>query len=170
MDEYAIIESKHTMRQFDKIGFWGPIILFVITMVHLWGHRGFFGTYIIIFVINIGINKIIKAIVRQPRPNNGESIMSYEKYTGIESYGMPSGHAQSILSSITFLYLVKDSPFWLIIGSFIAGLTIFQRWKYNRHTIEQLMVGSVIGIVVAYSGYYITKNHLRENTYVKNVE
>ena len=170
MNEYDIIESKHTMRHFDKIGFWGPIILFVTTAVQLWGYHGFFATYIIIFITNIGINKIIKAIVRQPRPNNGESITSYEKYTGIEAYGMPSGHAQSIFSSITFLHLVKGSPFWLIMGLFIAGLTIFQRWKYNRHTIEQLMVGSVIGIVVAYSGYYITKNHLRENTYVKNVE
>jgi 4-hydroxybenzoate polyprenyltransferase len=68
---------------------------------------------------------------------------------------------------VTFLYLVKESPTWLLIGLFIAGLTVYQRLKYKRHTIEQLCVGAILGIMIAYGGFYITKKYLQENTCVK---
>ena len=74
---------------------------------------------------------------------------------------MPSGHAQSSMFSLTYLYLVKQSPSWLLIELFIAILTLYQRWNYRRHTIQQLFVGSVVGIVFAYISFVISKRYLR---------
>ena len=119
--------------------------------------------------MNSLINKIAKVIIKQPRPNDGKSIFN-ENYTGSEMYGMPSAHAQSVFSSLTFLYLVKESPAWLFVELFIAGLTVYQRWKYRRHTLEQLGVGAVLGMIVAYGGYFMTKQYLQENTLIKNEE
>ena len=47
---------------------------------------------------------------------------------------------------------------------------MYQRWKYRRHTLEQLGVGAVLGMFVAYGGYYMTKQYLQENTLIKNEE
>lgn len=157
------------IRLLDTVGFLGPFILFGIGVWNLWGNHGFWCAYLVVFVTNSVINKIVKVIVKQPRPNDGKSIMN-EDYTGAETYGMPSAHAQSVFSSLTFLYLVKESPAWLIGELFIAGLTIYQRWKYRRHTVEQLGVGAMLGIIISYSGYYITKQYLQENTLIKNEE
>ena len=157
------------IRTLDTVGFLGPFILFGIGVWQLWGNNGFWCAYLVVFVTNSIINKIVKVIVKQPRPNDGESIMN-ENYTGTEQYGMPSAHAQSVFSSLTFLYLVKESPAWLIGELFIAGLTIYQRWKYRRHTMEQLGVGAVLGMIVAYGGYFMTKQYLQENTLIKNEE
>tara|TARA_B110000879_G_scaffold5481_2_gene7287 strand:+ start:23606 stop:24112 length:507 start_codon:yes stop_codon:yes gene_type:complete len=157
------------IRTLDTVGFLGPFILFGIGVWQLWGNNGFWCAYLVVFVTNSIINKIVKVIVKQPRPNNGESIMN-ENYTGTELYGMPSAHAQSVFSSLTFLYLVKESPAWLIGELFIAGLTVYQRWKYRRHTLEQLGVGAVLGMIVAYGGYFMTKQYLQENTLIKNEE
>jgi len=153
----------------DKIGFLGPFVLLILGILLLWGNKGFWCAYLVIFVINIFINKVAKAIAKQPRPEDGESIMN-EKYAGVEMYGMPSAHAQSVFMSLTFLYLVKESPAWLFGELFIAGLTVYQRWKYRRHTIEQLGVGAIIGILVAWGGYNMTKQYLQENTLVKKEE
>ena len=157
------------IRMLDTVGFLGLFILFGIGMWQLWGNKGFWCAYLVVFVTNSIINKIVKVIVKQPRPNDGESIMN-ENYTGAELYGMPSAHAQSVFSSLTFLYLVKESPAWLIGELFIAGLTVYQRWKYRRHTMEQLGVGAVLGMFVAYGGYYMTKQYLQENALIKNDE
>lgn len=157
------------IRMMDTIGFLGPFILFGIGVWQLWGNRGFWCAYLVVFVLNSFINKIAKVIIKQPRPQDGESIMN-ENYSGAELYGMPSAHAQSVFSSLTFLYLVKESPAWLLGELFIAGLTVYQRWKYRRHTMEQLGVGVLLGVVVAYGGYYMTKQYLQENTLIKYEE
>ena len=158
--------ENNIIKIFDTIGFVGPFILLLIGIWQLWGNPGFWCAYLVITIVNSSVNKIVKCIVKQPRPLDGESIMD-EGYNGCEIYGMPSGHSQSVFSSLTFLYLVKESPAWLFIGLFIAGLTVYQRFKYRRHTIEQLVVGAIVGILIAYIGYYATKKYLQEHTYVK---
>lgn len=161
--------QNNIIKIFDTMGFMGPFILLGIGIWQLWGNHGFWGAYLVVFMMNSFINKIAKVIVKQPRPLDGESIMD-ENYVGAEMYGMPSAHAQSVFSSVTFLYLVKESPAWLLGGLFIAGLTVYQRWKYRRHTMEQLGVGAILGMGVAYGGYYMTKQYLQENTLIQNEE
>ena len=160
------LSNKDDIKIFDKIGFFGPFILIIVNIWQLWENHGFWCAYLVVTFMSSVINKLVKNIVKQPRPIDGESIIN-EEYTGYEMYGMPSAHSQSVFSSVTFLYLVKESPAWLLIGLFIAGLTVYQRFKYKRHTMEQLIVGAILGTVVAYGGFYVTKKYLQEHTYVK---
>jgi membrane-associated phospholipid phosphatase len=145
----------------DKIGFFGPVIIFLISIYNLWNQQKYLISYLVFSFCNTIVNKILKVIIQQKRPNGSIKIMD-ESYEGIENYGMPSGHAQSSFFSIAFLYFVKGSPMWLIAELFIAGLTVYQRWKYRQHTIEQLIMGSILGICFAYLSYYITKQWLTE--------
>jgi membrane-associated phospholipid phosphatase len=149
---------------FDKIGFVGPLLLFFITIYNLWNQQKYLIAYLVFFIGNTIVNKILKLIIQQERPNNGVKIMN-EQYSGTEIYGMPSGHAQSSFFSIAFLYFVKSSPTLLIIEGFIVSLTLFQRWKYRQHTTEQLLFGSLFGIGFAYLSYSITKQYLSGKTF-----
>jgi len=145
----------------DKLGFLGPLILLCIGIYNLWNQQKYLLSYLVFFIGNTILNKILKIIIKQKRPSDGIKIMN-EEYSGEEIYGMPSGHAQSSFFSIAFLYFVKGSPTWLIIELFIATLTIYQRWKYKQHTLEQLFTGSFVGIGFAYLSFYITKQWLSE--------
>jgi membrane-associated phospholipid phosphatase len=72
-------------------------------------------------------------------------------YVGAEQYGFPSGHAQLVFYAISFFYFAnkKISRTW-IICLLIGLLTIYQRLKYRRHTVEQLLAGTLIGIITGW--------------------
>jgi len=151
----------------DKIGFLSPLLLFIITVFHLFNQKKYLLSYLVFFTCNTIVNKILKNIIKQKRPDNGIRIMN-EEYNGVEKYGMPSGHAQSCFFSLTFLYLVKGSPAWLIIELFIGLVSLYQRFKYKQHTVEQLLVGSILGIIFAYFSFSITKQWLSVKTLYPN--
>lgn len=147
---------------FDHIGFHGPIILFFINIFSLSKRIPYLYSYVFFFMINNFINDRLKSLFREPRPNN--KIPYIEYYDDIikkDMYGMPSGHAQSIFYSISFLYLTIKSPIILILSLFIAILTLYQRWKYRNHTFAQLIMGSIVGIIFGSSVYYYTNKYLQ---------
>lgn len=150
------------MKIVDTIGFFGPHILLCIGIILLWKQSKYFYGYLLFYVINTFINKLLKMVIREPRPKDGKNIMGFEKnvYEGIEEYGMPSGHAQSCFYSMSYLYLVKENPIWLIVNLFIASLTIYQRWSYNRHTAQQLLVGSMVGIFIGWASVIFINKYL----------
>ena len=165
MQEYTLItEPTHLIYPssnlfiytFDIIGLFGPIILFIINIWQLWGNGIYWTANIIIFGVNLFINKTLKLWIKQPRPVGGQHMIKYDTFSNIEQYGMPSAHSQTVVCPLIFLYLVKQSSMWLINGIFITTLTIYQRLKYRQHTLEQLSVGVMIGLLVAFLGYKIT--------------
>jgi membrane-associated phospholipid phosphatase len=153
--------ENNNINVIDIIGFNGPIILFLVSVINLWKQKYIYG-YLLFYIINTFINNLLKNTIKQARPNNTMNTIT-EKYPGVHKYGMPSYHAQSVFFSLTFLYLVKRSVFLLLIESFIAFMTIYQRWVNRHHTIEQLIVGSFIGICNAYISYLITNQYFVTN-------
>jgi len=143
----------------DDIGFFGPIIIFIISIFVLWGRAKYLKLYLVVVVINTCVNKILKNTIQSPRPVTSDKDMIYKSFDtidGVEKYGMPSGHAQSVSSSILYLYLVTKSVTLLIGSSFIGTLTILQRYRFKRHSITQLLVGCIIGFSIAYISYYLS--------------
>lgn len=144
----------------DSIGFYGPLILAFINIVYLWGREKYQIAYLLFFLLNSFLNTILKNIIHEPRPTgqiyfNEQDIKPTDK---IKTYGMPSGHAQSTGYSIAFMYLVTQSPAILIGSAFIGSLTLYQRYKYRRHTTFQLLGGLFIGSVFAKVTYtYLVK-------------
>jgi len=141
----------------DYIGHYGPIIVFIITIYNIFYMKYYFWSFLIFTLINAKLNEIFKLYIREPRPKDQIAFIDNNNLTGAHLYGMPSGHAQGISFSIIYLYLVKQSNILLFSTLFIGGLTLYQRWKYHRHSVEQLIVGSIIGSFFGYFSYYITK-------------
>lgn len=132
-----------------SIGFYGPLILLVLNIFYLKDQYYVLMVYLIGWIINIGINKCLKVLFRENRPKGNRVSFDMEPE---EKYGMPSGHAQSVFFSLTFLFLVNGSYILLYISLFIAALTIYQRWFDKAHSIVQLFVGSIVGAIFAW-GY-----------------
>lgn len=146
----------------DLVGFFGPVILMATSVIKLSNQKSYLVGYLVFYFINDAINQICKVIVKEERPKNTKSIIG-EPYVGADKYGMPSRHAESMLFSTTYLFLVKGSVPILLVESFICALTLYQRLKYRQHTAEQLIVGSLMGMVIAFAGYYLTNNYILSN-------
>jgi membrane-associated phospholipid phosphatase len=128
-------------------------------------------SYLFYFGVNSLANNVIKNIIQAPRPTEQIFLNNYDKCTHdiISDYGMPSGHAQSVGYSITFLYLVVYSPPVFYISIFISAITMYQRYTYNRHTIIQLIVGLIIGSIVGMVSYTITHILVTNKKYDYNI-
>ena len=140
-----------TPTPFDFIGYYGPIILLIVTIMLMISRTKVLTLYIVFFIINIFLNKALKLLIREPRPAGDILFTNKENTEGSEQYGMPSGHAQSVAFTSMFLYLFTKPPNgYLIMGAcFIWIITLYQRYKYKRHSISQLLVGSTVGALVA---------------------
>ena len=66
---------------------------------------------------------------------------------------MPSGHAQNVFYSVTFILFALQNLSITSIYLLIAILTSYQRIKYNMHTLLQIICGSIIGILFGYLFY-----------------
>ena len=86
---------------------------------------------------------------------NGKKILS-------TSSGMPSGHSQVAWFMFGFLVNILyranktfNSNFliFVILGSIISGCMSYSRVIINCHTIEQIIMGSIIGFIFGYYWY-----------------
>ena len=154
MSNFLQFNSEKSITEF--IGFNGPRLCWIIAILCMVDRIPYLAAFLIASYVNDEINKILKLIIREKRPENGQSF-SGEKYVGAHQYGMPSGHAQSVIFSVVFLYLVTRSPALLIVGCCIAALTIYQRFVSKKHTAGQLAVGAGVGVLVATGSFVIAK-------------
>lgn len=151
----------------DYIGYQGPIITSFITFFSLLGKPPFLLIFLLGSILNNSLNSELKLIIKEPRPKNPLPYIDDNLMKGAHVYGMPSGHAQTTSFAVTFLILTKR-PIHLIIPSiFIGTLTLIQRWKYRRHSIEQLAVGSIVGSFFAYIFFWITTSYLQKSDNIK---
>lgn len=138
---------------FDGIGFYGPIIVIIIICMALYRQQKYMWIYIICIFVNNYINRVLKLMILERRPDNPIPFSKYENYKHAEMYGMPSGHASAIGFSILYLLLVKGYSGWAIACMFIGVLTMYQRWKYRRHTAEQVIIGVITGSIFGWIVY-----------------
>jgi len=149
----------------DLIGYYGPIILGILTLFLLYSTKTYLVVYVFGFILNIVVNNILKQIIKQPRPKGDLDIFNPSKkhnysHNPIQVYGMPSGHSQMVLFSTTYTYLVfKNIPLTLFYLLLTLN-TIFQRVRYRNHTVMQVIVGSFVGALVAYVVYQYATNNL----------
>ena len=144
----------------DYIGFFGPLILFCMSIWKLSGRTPFLYGYLGLFLASTMINKALKLLFQEPRPEGSRTILN-EPYQGADEYGMPSGHAQSVCFSATYLYLVTQNALWLAWELCIVALTLIQRWKYKNHSVVQLVLGGFVGAFWGYYGYQITNQWIQ---------
>jgi len=152
---------------FNKFGTFGPIILIFLSMYLLWNKHTLFFYYTIGIFIDAILNLILKGILKQPRPSEDPKTFDFAINQGkrflfkdgipYDIFGMPSGHSQSVLFSTMFIYLSLKNKNILYIYLFISLLTMIQRVVYNHHTILQVIVGALVGLIFGYVFYQLAR-------------
>jgi membrane-associated phospholipid phosphatase len=145
----------------DRIGFYGPTINFIIGFISLLKQAKYLSGYLVFTGMNYILNGLLKTTFKEVRPSGGIPLYDgEEEYYNRDKYGMPSGHAQSVFFALTYLYLVKQSIYSFLLELCVALITGYQRWKYRRHTISQILVGSLIGILFGGLSFSLTKKYI----------
>ena len=113
--------------------------------------------------MNICLNYLLKIIIKHPRPDENLSIFNAtqahrKEERLLHKYGMPSGHAQSVFFSTTFIFLSRENNYVKLLYLLIALNTCRQRVAYKNHTILQIIVGAIVGCIFSVIVYvYATK-------------
>lgn len=82
-------------------------------------------------------------LVKRPSYKCSNNIYKYD----LNCIGMPSGHAEASALLCFLLYFLQLMPLWTSL--FIITIVSLQRVIYKRHTIIQVLVGSMLGFVYA---------------------
>lgn len=109
------------------------------------------------------INIVIKNTLKYPRPDSKPEefaklieTVNWKNYLIIHrNFGMPSGHAQSTVSQLTFIGLYFQKPWLTALAALQTGITLWQRYSLKRHSGKQLAAGSLIGSIVGFAFYLI---------------
>jgi membrane-associated phospholipid phosphatase len=144
----------------DQFSFYGNYFVSGIVFIHLLNQIPYAIGFIFFYIVNNKINEFLKMTIRENRPIGSTTVVG-EKYEGAHKYGMPSGHAQTLFYALSFFFQIKKSVSWTIGLLFITSLTLYQRWKYKNHSIEQLAAGSLVGILVGIVAVEITKRAIQ---------
>ena len=137
---------------FHIIAFGAPLILITLTTFLLWKKEMLLFYFILGAILNIALNFFLKDLFKEPRPSGNEQIIQLAinngKRFGSQVYGMPSGHAQTAFYCTMFIFLSLKN--WRITAFYMAMalFTCYQRYVYKEHTLWQLFVGSLVGLVM----------------------
>lgn len=156
----------------SNIGYHGPNTLIGLILIALTTTSQHTNVYLYIYVIvwqivSHLINIIIKNTLKHPRPDSYKNEEFHTLSPCIENYfqihknfGMPSGHAQSVISETTFIALYFRNPYILLASGIQTAITLYQRYTTQRHSIKQLATGSIIGVIVGFVFYKIVLKYI----------
>ena len=151
------------------VGEYSYLIIIITTLALLYNKPTLYYYYIIGVIVNSILNINLKLLIREPRPlplkkanvnSNANNNVEFEKLTNFHIYGMPSGHSQFVFFSTMYVWLacknIKTTLFYLC----VSLITLYQRVKYNMHTIFQVIVGSIIGSLMGALTFMLFKKKI----------
>ena len=142
----------------DYIGWQSFIILFVASVVLLRNRTRLLYYYLFGIPLNSMLNYLLKGMIQDPRPSTDTELIKIAlhngKRIGNDVYGMPSGHAQNAFYSIAFIHFTFNNYGLTACALLLGLLTMYQRVKYNNHTIYQVIAGAMVGSFVGYTSYW----------------
>jgi len=150
----------------------GPPILFIITLFLLYtkyskpaSNNTYLYVYIVGYIIQILVGHALKILIRQPRPSEDiqkfNALINTHKHIDFDRYGMPSEHAMSTIFSTIFIHFALKNNKITLLYALISLLTMYQRYSTNNHTLFQLLVGAIIGIILGYLSYLYAYKTIR---------
>ena len=150
---------------FDIVGTTAPYTLFIISIFLLRNLQNYLIFYIFGFALNNLLNIVLKLLIKEPRPKDDTKFLEFiGNRIGYDKYGMPSGHAQNCFYSLVYMTLVLNQPSIALFYIFISFVCIIQRYEYNNHTLMQLFIGSIVGLLFAYLIYFFSGKYILGKT------
>ena len=148
-----------------------PFILTIISCYLLFDKTNLLFYYIIGLFSNSLLNLILKGIIQQPRPSFKNTYLAtnhakhffYQNGIPFDLFGMPSAHAQSAFFSTMYIYLALKKIYFFYIYLFLSILTCIQRITFNFHSLEQVIVGSILGTFFAIPFYFLSNQNIKGN-------
>ena len=138
----------------DIIGYYAPLFQALIVLFVIHTNTNIVFIYTLGWLLSNLFNNLLKITIKQARPPN-------QVHTDIEkichNYGMPSYHMQCSAFSIAFLFFMTMSYRLLVLTSILGLLSFHQRYKYRRHTFQQLVVGTIVGGILGWITYLIVQ-------------
>ena len=149
------------------------ISLFLISLLILFSEKKyiFLTSYIFFFLINIGINYILKIIFKHPRPNENMDLFHFIKEKiNYERFGTPSLNCQSCLFSTFFILFSTKNIFYFFIYLFLSFYVIYQKVQNNTSYYYQLIIAGIIGIIISIITYQLSLFFLKGKVELKEEE
>ena len=139
------------------VGYLAPTIMLVITILLLRNKINYLTFFFYGYITNIVVNSLLKWFLKEPRPVNDWKILelgiTHTKRIGFDKYGMPSGHAQHCGFVLAFTTLVFQNPLITSSYSILSLICLYQRYLYQNHTIGQIIIGFIVGLIIGYLFY-----------------
>ena len=120
---------------------------------------------ILTFIITLTLTNITKEYVGRIRPNNVAEISAMIRVLQEpKTYSFFSGHASSSFSIVTFLVLaIRSFNPWVYLAYIWPLIFVASRIYVGVHYPSDILVGAMVGTIIAFFGYSISKY------FVKNV-
>lgn len=164
-----------------RLGRYGPFIMFIASLVIMKAKVVTTQAYIAGFVINTLINPIMKLIIKQRRPDRKKSTsmlsacmdtsknpndLKYppsfaEQASDAHKYGMPSGHAQTAVFTLVYIWLAYNQTIITTIFAILTLITCTQRIVARKHYIDQVICGAIIGGMLAFFFFHTVTSILK---------
>ena len=127
------------------------VMVLVIAILYFCIDKKFAQKLFFITVSSAGINGIIKNLVRFPRPFATGKIICVREDTAT-GYSFPSGHTQTFASMSTTIAKKLKKPLVTFLVGILIVLVAFSRMYLGAHYPSDVVVGAVLGVVLALIG------------------
>jgi hypothetical protein len=149
------------------------ISLFLVSLLILFLEKKYIYliSYIIFFLLNIGINYILKILLKHPRPNENMDLFHFIKEKiEYERFGTPTDNCQSCLFSTFFILFSTKNILYFFIYLFLSIYVIYQEIQNNTSYYYQLIVAGIIGITISIIAYQLSLFFLKGKVELKEEE
>lgn len=136
---------------FRGASFLGSEFFYFAVLVFLyWGkHRRLAFRLALLVLFSLYLNFLLKDFFQIPRPQ-GEGLRILEQP---EDFSFPSGHAQSVTTFWFFLAFMMCKPWLYFLAGSLAVLVSLSRLYLGVHFLQDVLVGSFLGITLAFLGF-----------------
>ncbi len=139
---------------FSFISKWGEFVPFLVIFVLMYWcfNEKSAMKYLFVFLAGIGVNTVLKKIIRRPRPYVADSQI-IDKY-GSKGYSMPSGHTTSAVLTFGGAYYLtnKKQKKWqkivgIVLTILIVLLVMFSRIYLGQHYLSDTIVAVIVSLL-----------------------
>lgn len=120
----------------------------------------------LIGVVQALVSLLMKKVIfgKTPRPKNYfEDFESLHQIAGVRLYGwnsFPSGHTMTAFALATFLSFFFKNAWWSVLLLLLATLAGLSRVYLLQHFLTDILVGSLVGVLLAAVGYRVFRKYL----------
>lgn len=154
---------SRVLECFDVLGYYGNHITFFMGACFLFFRK----VYLVFFfggrILQSICEHVLKAVLKDPRPEGDFNLCKEKEIRTLPSdrNGMPSGHAAATFYVTYYITRVLQNFKVSLIFLILSINTCIQRVRYKNHTISQVIVGCLLGIIVAEITYRVAKNYIK---------